>query len=56
MSRLYGFLYLFYSTFGITPPKHGEEAKALLWLLAIIVGSIVFVALMLFALYTLVVR
>jgi hypothetical protein len=51
VSGLYSFLYLFYSTFGITPPKHGEEAHALMWLLAIVGGSIAFVALMLFAIF-----
>jgi hypothetical protein len=51
VSGLYSFLFLFYSTFGITPPKHGEEAKALLWLLAIIAGSVAFVGLMLFAIF-----
>jgi len=56
VSGFYSFLYLFYSTFGITPPKHGEELKALLWLLAIIAGSVAFVALMLFASYSLLVR
>lgn len=56
MSGLYSFLFLFYSTFGITPPKHGEEAHALMWLLAIVAGSIAFVGLMLFALYSLLVR
>jgi hypothetical protein len=56
VSGLYSFLFLFYSTFGITPPKHGEEAKALFWLLGIAAGSIAFVALMLFALYSLLVR
>lgn len=53
MSRLYGFLYLFYSTFGITPPKHGEESKALLWLVGILAGSLAFVAFVLFAIYSL---
>ena len=56
VSGLYAFLYLFYSTFGITPPKHGEEPKALLWLVGIIVGSLAFVALMLFAIYSAFVR
>jgi len=56
VSGLYSFLYLFYSTFGITPPKHGEEAHALMWLLAIVGGSVAFVALMLLALYALLVR
>jgi len=56
VSGLYAFLYLFYSTFGITPPKHGEEAKALAWLVGIIVGSLAFVALMLFAIYSVFVR
>ena len=56
MTRLYQFLYLFYSTFGITPPKRGEEAKALLWLVGIIAGSIAFVAVMLFVIFTAFVR
>jgi hypothetical protein len=56
VSGLYSFLYLFYSTFGITPPKHGEEPKALLWLMGIIVGSLAFVAVTLFVVYTLFVR
>ena len=56
MSGLYSFLYLFYSTFGITPPKRGEEPKALLWLVAIVAGSVVFVAITLFAIYALMVR
>lgn len=56
VSGLYSFLYLCYSTFGITPPKHGEEPKALLWLVAILAGSLAFVALMLFAIYTVFVR
>jgi hypothetical protein len=56
VSGLYSFLYLFYSTFGITPPKHGEETKALLWLVGILVGSAAFVALTLFAIYSLFVR
>lgn len=56
MAGLYSFLYLFYSTFGITPPKHGEEAKALLWLVGITAGSVAFVAVMLFAVYTIFVR
>jgi len=56
VTRLYQFLYLFYSTFGITPPKRGEEAKALLWLVGIIAGSIAFVAVMLFVIFTAFVR
>ena len=56
MSGLYSFLYLFYSTFGITPPKAGQERKALLWLVGIIAGSLGFVALMLFAIYSVFVR
>jgi hypothetical protein len=56
VAGLYSFLYLFYSTFGITPPKHGEELKALLWLVGITAGSVAFVALALFFLYTVVVR
>ncbi len=56
VSGLYSFFYLFYSTFGITPPKHGEERKALLWLAMIVAGSVVFVAGTLFFLYTFVVR
>ena len=56
MSGLYSFLYLCYSTFGITPPKPGEEPKALLWLIAIIAGSVAFVALMLLLLYSFVVH
>jgi len=56
VSSLYAFLYLFYSTFGITPPKHGQERKALLWLVGIIVGSLAFVGLMLFAIYSAFVR
>ena len=56
MTPLYKFLYLFYSTFGITPPKPGEEAKALFWLVAIIAGSIGFVALMLLVIFTAFVR
>ncbi len=56
VSGLYSFLYLFYSTFGITPPKPGEESKALLWLIAILAGSFIFVAIMLFAVYALLAR
>ena len=56
VSGLYSFLYLFYSTFGITPPKHGEEPKALMWLVAIVAGSFAFVAITLFAIYALMVR
>ena len=56
VSGLYSFLYLCYSTFGITPPKPGEEPKALLWLIAIIAGSVAFVALMLLLLYSFVVH
>lgn len=56
MAGLYSFLFLFYSTFGITPPKHGEEPKALIWLLVIVAGSVAFVALALFFLYTVAVR
>jgi hypothetical protein len=56
VSGLYSFLYLCYSTFGITPPKPGEEAKALLWLVAIVAGSFAFVAITLFAIYALMLR
>lgn len=56
MKTLYSSLYLFYSTFGITPPKRGEEAKALLWLVAILAGSVAFVAVMLFLVYAAFVR
>jgi hypothetical protein len=51
VNALYSFLYLFYSTFGITPPKKGEEARALFWLIVITVGSLAFVAAALFAIY-----
>jgi hypothetical protein len=51
VNSLYSFLYLFYSTFGITPPKKGEEARALFWLIVIVFGSVVFVAGALFAIY-----
>lgn len=51
VNSLYSFLYLFYSTFGITPPKKGEEARALFWLVMITVGSLAFVAAMLFMIY-----
>jgi hypothetical protein len=42
---------LFYSTFGITPPKKGEEARALFWLVVITLSSLAFVAAALFAIY-----
>jgi hypothetical protein len=56
VSGLYSFLYLCYSTFGITPPKRGEEAKALFWLVMILAGSFAFVAGALFFLYAVAVR
>jgi hypothetical protein len=51
VNGLYSFLYLFYTTFGITPPKKGEEARALFWLIVISIGSLAFVAAMLFMVY-----
>jgi len=44
MKTIYQVMNLFYSTFGITPPKHGEESRSLLLLLLILLGCALFVA------------
>lgn len=43
MKTIYQVLDLFYSTFGITPPKPGEERRSVLLLLAIFGGCVAFV-------------
>ena len=37
MKTVYQVLDLFYSTFGITPPRPGEERKSMLMLLGIVI-------------------
>jgi hypothetical protein len=53
MKTVYQVLDLFYSTFGITPPKPGQERRSLVILLAIVVGCAVFVGGMLVILFLL---
>jgi hypothetical protein len=43
MKVVYQVLDLFYSTFGITPPKKGDESRSLILLLLIIFGCAAFV-------------
>jgi len=43
MKIIYQVLDLFYATFGITPPRPGEERRSLLLLLAIVGGCVAFV-------------
>jgi hypothetical protein len=44
MKTIYQVMNLFYSSFGITPPKHGEESRSLLLLILILLGCVAFVA------------
>lgn len=43
MKTVYQIVALFYSTFGITPPKPGEEARAFVLLLVILFGCALFI-------------
>jgi hypothetical protein len=44
MKTIYDVMNLFYSSFGITPPKPGEESRSLLLLLLILLGCVLFAA------------
>jgi hypothetical protein len=44
MKTIYQAMNLFYSSFGITPPKQGEESRSLLLLVLILVGCVLFAA------------
>jgi hypothetical protein len=44
MKTVYQMMNLFYSSFGITPPKPGEESRSLLLLLLILLGCVAFAA------------
>ena len=43
MKLIYRVMDLVYATFGITPPKHGEEQRSLLIVVMIILGCVLFV-------------
>ena len=44
MKTIYQVMNLFYSSFGITRPKPGEESRSLLLLVLILLGCALFVA------------